>query len=400
MNVTMGENTQASLAAVLDADDPEELRALLAKLLKADIAGLRLEQTAGERFTGGRSTPVWKLYFTAARGERKKDTQLVIKRLNCAKPPPGVRAEDRMLSYSNERAFYLQAGAAAREVCRIPRLLFSESTKEGASFLLEDLSLEYPLHPESVDGARVRGALRWLANFHARFWEADAGGGHFPEGLWAAGDFWGIAKRDNEAKLDKIADNFAASAKVLKTHGAFDELRTFGQRLAAAARALDTALRKPRGFVKNRTLLHGDFKTANMFLRPIDDGNSEAAVVDFEFTGPGLVAVDLAYFLFPDARMDLLGEEAELLRFYHAALEASLDERGAGLGLSLAELEVQYDAARCDFLRHMVARGWAAFSASDVEVMKRAGAYFHKLDGGRVLLPAEYEQAIVASFCV
>ena len=50
--------------------------------------------------------------------------------------------------------------------------------------------------------------------------------------------------------------------------------------------------------------------------------------VDFEFTGPGLAAVDLGYFFFPDALQDLLPLEAGLLRGYHAELEVRREWAG------------------------------------------------------------------------
>lgn len=58
----------------------------------------------------------------------------------------------------------------------------------------------------------------------------------------------------------------------------------------------------------------------------VEGDHFEAAVVDFEFAGPGQVAVDLANFLFPDARMNLLPMELELLEFYHKELLKAMEE--------------------------------------------------------------------------
>ena len=48
-------------------------------MLKAELGPISLEQTLGERFTGGSSTPIWKLRFAAKRGEQSRETRLVAK---------------------------------------------------------------------------------------------------------------------------------------------------------------------------------------------------------------------------------------------------------------------------------------------------------------------------------
>ena len=273
---------------------------MLAALLKAELGPIRLEQAAGERFTGGKSTPVWKLFFTATRGDKTRNTQLVAKWVQPS-------TDFRRSSYANERQFYANAAATARKSCRLPHLLLSEVSSEGLCFLLDDLSVDFPLHPECLDLRGARAAMLWLARFHASFWEADSAGGSFPAGGCASGGYWGLGHGDNEARLEAVPKSLVASCKALQAHGAWERARTLGPRLAAAALALDAALRGAkgaRGFARFRTLLHGDFKTANMFLREAAPGvDFEVAAVDFEFSGPGLVATDLANFLFPDMRI-------------------------------------------------------------------------------------------------
>ena len=101
------------------------------------------------------------------------------------------------------------------------------------------------------------------------------------------------------------------------------------------------------------TVLHGDFKAANLFLAKREAKGGEAkgrgvlgqasisspssssltagdvAVCDFQFVGAGLGAVDLAYFLFPDVHSSILFEEEDtILDAYHTALLARLSARG------------------------------------------------------------------------
>jgi len=385
------------LLAALQAQDGELLQPELARVLKADIGPIRLQQTAGERFTGGKSTPVWKLSFTARRGDRERETCLVAK---WVRPTTAFRRS----SYANERQFYAEAAGLVRRRCRLPHLLLFEDgsvTGLGFCFLFDDLTVEFPLHPESLDVRTARACLRWLATFHAHFWEADAAGCCFPRGMLPCADYWGLDKGDNEDRLETVAAALTNSSKALKTHGVWDIARSLGPRLHAAARPLDGALRKFRGFVRHRTLLHGDFKAANLFLRisAEDESDYEAAVVDFEFSGPGLVAVDLANFFFPDMRMNLLVEEAGLLRFYHEQLTEQLEELAAGgEDFTLPLLMTHYAAARCDYMRYMLGRGWTACCQADAQLLSAVNADLERFDAGDLLLADGYEAAITAAF--
>ncbi|CAJ1384127.1 unnamed protein product [Effrenium voratum] len=393
----------ASLLPALEAKDGELLRPALAKLLKAELGQIELHQTAGERFTGGKSTPVWKLSFVAKRGEKEKETRLVAK---WVKPTTDLRR-----SYV-EKQFYLSAAPRVRKFCRLPHMLMCEENPESICFLFDDLTVDFPLHPENLEAAHARASLTWLARFHAYFWEADAAGGSFPAGMSGA-DYWGLSlywalptrawssgseeislnKGENEERLSSVATALTASSKTLKAHGAWEIAKTLGPRLSAAARPLDAALRKGRGFVRNRSLLHGDFKTANFFLREAE-GGFEAAALDFEFSGPGFVAVDLANFLFPDLRMDLLAVERELLEFYHAQLMNSFDEFATGGDFPLTTLLAHYALARCDYMRYMLGRGWTACSAGDARIVEAVDRDLQRLDGGQALSSEGYERAI------
>ncbi|CAE8599212.1 unnamed protein product [Polarella glacialis] len=85
--------------------------------------------------------------------------------------------------------------------------------------------------------------------------------------MLSSSDYWGLSKGDNEEHLKGVAGAHLASSKVLKAPGVWEMVKSLGLRLATAARPADSALRTQKGVVRNRTLLHGDFKAANFFLR-------------------------------------------------------------------------------------------------------------------------------------
>jgi len=83
---------------------------------------------------------------------------------------------------------------------------------------------------------------------------------------------------------------------------------------------------------RHRTLVHGDYKAANMFfVEDISERNAAydaCAVCDFQFAGPGLGAIDVCYLLFPDARADYASNELALLDWYHSRLGAHMTDLG------------------------------------------------------------------------
>jgi hypothetical protein len=82
----------------------------------------------------------------------------------------------------------------------------------------------------------------------------------------------------------------------------------------------------------SKTLVHGDFKAMNVFLKQVDDARDVCAI-DFQWSGVGNGMCDVAYHLChsgPLGVMGLVGEETmsngetALLRVYYDALMSAL----------------------------------------------------------------------------
>ena len=78
-----------------------------------------------------------------------------------------------------------------------------------------------------------------------------------------------------------------------------------------------------------RTIIHGDPKAANVFVRDGEAG-VDVAWIDFQWTGFGLAATDVAHHICAAVRPDgLVGPDGtdldvELLDLYYGALSAAL----------------------------------------------------------------------------
>ena len=133
-----------------------------------------------------------------------------------------------------------------------------------------------------------------------------------------------------------------------------------------------------------RTLIHGDPKAANLFVRELPAaggggrGSVEVGLIDFQWSGFGLGATDVAHHLcgaLDPTVLDEPGAEAALLDHYHGALCAALvrygaaatrDEAAAAL-LPRETLQGQYEQAVLDMGRLVFAYQWsrADFAKAD-----------------------------------
>jgi aminoglycoside phosphotransferase (APT) family kinase protein len=102
----------------------------------------------------------------------------------------------------------------------------------------------------------------------------------------------------------------------------------------AAAEAVHVAARRtesnPGGCA---TLVHGDFKMANIILSP---SPGPPVVIDWQWVGPGSAAHDVMFFLYTSLSFEAIEEEDHLVRLYHERLAGDLRARGSA-GAAAAE---------------------------------------------------------------
>mmetsp|Transcript_9592 Transcript_9592/g.33704 ORF Transcript_9592/g.33704 Transcript_9592/m.33704 type:complete len:336 (-) Transcript_9592:74-1081(-) len=296
-------------------------------------------------------------------------------------PPPGdgISHDRKVKSYEVESAFYRS---------QLPKRLRAAgahvSTAVGPSptpkrIVLEDLRRTHPLLGDDGRGAQstARASLRWLAASHAETWRdatlvKDAG-------LWDSGTFW---------RLDTRPDEYDAIAETP---------------LGRAARAIDLRLRGfrdwhargngPEGLesgFKHWALLHGDFKSANLFFTA-GATESQAAACDWQYGGPGAVMKDVAYHLVGSVPASILangGDEA-FVHYYHDEL-VKRNTSVVADGFSREQAWAQYRLAVADYVRWM--EGWGHWGAA-----RYAGAVaddvLRELGAGEAQTEAEILQA-------
>lgn len=330
-------------------------------------------------------------------------------RLKAATMPAKLQRD--VASYAVEARFLGSAASAqlgATAGVRLPRARHVDLRANEAapiesrfSLLLDDFSPTDGWRQEgmlSLDAATA--SLATLARLHAFFWDgsdfwrqgndgkdaaaaaaAAAAQRELHDAVWPAGGYWQPSMQPAEqlTQLDaKYRQHLAALGDGLASHPmvANVDLTSLGtrlQRVAAAAAAeahpFDAAAGgDPKAAAPWRTLIHGDPKAANLFLRGGKEGAAtEVALIDFQWSGFGLAATDVAHHVAAAFAPDAQAEEARLLDGYHAQLCAALAEFGAAKDAADAASRVapravwqaQYDAAMLDMGRLVFAYQWS-----------------------------------------
>lgn len=259
---------------------------------------------------------------------------VIIKAIDAAEIKPNRRGWKsdfahlrKVRSYDVETVFYQKYSLRCGTLCRVAKLLGSESERDRHSWLLilEDLdSSGFGRRESDLSDDDIESCLTWLANFHATFIGVSG-----RDGLWPTGTYWHLGTRPDEFR--------AMSSGPLKD----------------IAIELDFKLNG----AKYQTLVHGDAKVANFCF---GDKAKTVAAVDFQYVGAGVGIKDVAYFV-SSCLDELQAEqrEGEILNYYFRQLRDAIQRNQSALDADAIEKEWRklYPIAWADFCRFL--QGWS-----------------------------------------
>ena len=254
-------------------------------------------------------------------------------------PRPPAKLLIDVTSYHNEAAFYRNCAAAmiAADV-RVPRPYhvsgsLDTATPDNSGFLTLVESL-HDLRQAAASGqtaAELRISLTLLARWHAAAWGDTKWAKRVNDAkLWSTGGYWHARHRErvNPGEGERMLGVYTAFIERMRgcEDPAFAEggvAASLGQRISAAAAEVSSELYAVPP--SEMTLVHGDFKSANIFF---DDVCGTAAVIDFQWTGPGVGAGDVVYLFTTSASPEALPELPSLLDHYYTELTKNLARTG------------------------------------------------------------------------
>jgi len=271
----------------------------------------------------------------------------------------------------------------------------SDPMKSKFSFLFADYAPWNGWYQQWLlqEDEECKAALTTLAKIHAFFWngstfwdDADAAA-ELEASIWESGSYV-QPKAQGFHQYKEVAKEWETKRlKFEKELSPFDYWDNLGERLQSVAKECGYQAHPfaneelTESYRKYRTFTHGDPKQANLFFRKktssdskdVDDDEPEleVGVIDFQWSGFGLAATDVAHFLMAAIHADRLvdgGEEA-YLRYYYDELQRYLVEFGvcsteddAIRHLSYDTFMEQYDTAFLDKCRLVIAYTWARFT--------------------------------------
>jgi aminoglycoside/choline kinase family phosphotransferase len=299
-------------------------------------------------------------------------------------------------SYIVESEFYKVYSQQCIEAgINVPRSYYTDCDKSGKVVLvMSDLRDTYLIASGGgMYWPKFIAAVDWLARFHALHWDCT---GIESGKLWPEGCYWRLDTRMEEY------ENMGPNWKRLKgaAHSIADLLKHGTQQ----GDELPT---------RNRTFVHGDFKSANLQFANISStatksgsisshDSFECAVVDFQYVGAGygvrdLVMLFVSSYDMPRQYQMAVQTERDMLRLYHDKLMYYIDLYSSNQGTSkscdygLEELTKHYELSLLDYVRFMA--GWGMWGNSEY-AEQRAMELLTCIDGGKCLRSEEYEQRV------
>ena len=259
----------------------------------------------------------------------------------------------------------------------------SDPIESRFAILLEDFapSQNWRQH-RLLSAPAIKATLAAFAKIHGFFWRGSSfwqrGGGaaeQLESAVWQSGSYWQPSMQPPE-QLDQVANAWERHREAFGL--AFSEakeltgidLTRLGQRLQAVVHRAGQSAHpfndpeSSKQYNSWRTLIHGDAKSANIFLRESEESQSQVQVglIDFQWCGFGLAATEVAHHILAAVDMESLSydgsKEAELLDHYYSHLVTALldfgaaEDRETAAGLLTREcLQDQYEVAILDMCR-------------------------------------------------
>lgn len=275
-----------------------------------------------------------------------------------------------------------------------------EPLKAKFTFLLQDLSPEDGWYQMWLldQQEECRAALSTYAKLHAYFWHGSnfwknsiAAGEELEAGIWESGSYV-QPQAQGWKQCHIVNDEWKKKRGRFQEHlGDLEFWDSLGERLDYVARDCGRVAHPfaegnilAPDYQKYRTFTHGDPKQANLLFRKQNSGEFQVGLIDFQWSGFGLAATDIAHFMTSAVHAGLLvdGGEEQLLKYYYSELQTQLikngvypNTRAAAKEFSYETFLEQYEIGVLDICRLMIAYTWNRFEEpverSDVEACAR-----------------------------
>ena len=242
----------------------------------------RVAEVAAEQFAQG-SGLLSELFRLTPTYEGGDGPRTVILKLPTSEPNMRGVA-DALGFYARELRFYRELATAAPFRTATCHVALADDATTDFVLVLEDLAHLTPLDQVvGCDWDQAQHCIDHLAEFHAQWW----GHKRLPD---LATTFLPTFNPMYVAVLPQLYEPGWAIAKEVAADEFTDDVLAFGNRWSELCGSM------LEGLVEPTTLIHGDWRSDNLFL-DARDGGHELTAIDFQITGTGAGVSDLAYFV-------------------------------------------------------------------------------------------------------
>ncbi|KAL0489705.1 hypothetical protein AKO1_011411 [Acrasis kona] len=232
-------------------------------------------------------------------------------------------------SYKTETSFYQYfAQKLTERNLRVAKSYFVEENfvshnLEQSHFLLllEDLFAQGFTQPHVLyERKHVFSCLRFLARLHSTFWNKTE---QVQQLLWPEGSYWNLEKRPKD-ELTNLHITWPQLCERFSNEFKNKNFRSLGSLLQKWSPWVTEQMAQ----IKDRTLIHGDFKSANIFFRQDDNAAIQVATIDYQWSGAGAAIKDVMYLITSTHNIGLGVDNCKLEKEFLGVYCALLKEYG------------------------------------------------------------------------
>lgn len=266
------------------------------------------------------------------------------------------------------------------------------------TLILESYAGDSHYQCSPVHGKAVINVVHALANLHSKTM-GDASLLELARQKLSAPAYWRLRKRP-ASELEKLPvrwkefiSSFKGSNSRLDALFAREQAAHMGERLQNMANILDKELDCAVANEKWSCVIHGDPKSMNMFMPVSETASDNVIFIDFQWTGVGIGAIDLAMFLphsVDPKDMDDHSKIDRLLRVYHSALMENVQDGE----YSFCSFKRHFTIASLDYARFVIARFFKGATPAGFEKKKNepnVGLIYRNVDACVAFLERVYD---------
>mmetsp|Transcript_7682 Transcript_7682/g.10958 ORF Transcript_7682/g.10958 Transcript_7682/m.10958 type:complete len:480 (-) Transcript_7682:80-1519(-) len=262
-----------------------------------------------------------------------------------------------------------------------------DDKEKGATFILDSICSTKYFQDSPLEPHQVRKCLSTVAKLHACAWEEE-------EILHIAKERLSVTSYHlpfrNPKELEMMEESwtkfttaFCTSSPKAKELFAKPSIQILGKRIKDIAHYVSNEL-SPTATDKYATLVHGDYKSMNVFL-PVsvnqdtngeeENSSDDAIMIDFASVGVGFgmcdVAMNITHALHPQHLKD--GQEERLVEYYLEQLEMAFENKSSSSKKLSYPKEIafrHYKLAVIDYFRFVLGRFWKSATPESFEAKK------------------------------